>query len=193
MLPRRWTRRAFSDWQPPIFGFISVSNYCISTLFYVTVYSDTFLLSFCLWVKSNTFSHGNFFTSGEVLKAWNYMVDSAKLRNFSKVFPAGQPCENWVRVHVFGTACDPVVRSWCDEWRITPKCEGESREGVPMVWYVSFVSGVGPDPENCSLAWVLAEDVFMLDVLWITVMRCIIIIIIIIIITSGRKEGPPSF
>jgi len=39
------------------------------------------------------------------------MVDSAKVRNFSKVFPAGPQCENWVRVHVFETACLSVVRS----------------------------------------------------------------------------------
>jgi len=39
------------------------------------------------------------------------MVDSAKLRNFSKVFLAGPPFENWVRVHVFETACVSVVRS----------------------------------------------------------------------------------
>ena len=160
-------------------------------LFHMTVYSDTFsLCHFAFKLKATPAVKLAFWLQVKYWTAWNYMVDSEKLRNFSKVFPSGPPCENWVRVHVFETTFVSVVRSWCDEWRcVTPNCEGESREGVvPMVWYVSFVCGVYPDPERYSLAWMFAEDVFMLDVFWVTVITCIIIIII-----SGRKEGPPNF
>jgi hypothetical protein len=93
------------------------------------------------------------------------MVDSAKLRNVSKVFPAGPPCENVSTFSRLPVSLLSGVGVMSDVVLHQNLRENQGKVSCP--WFDSSVSCLMSTliPRVVHLPWVLAEDVFMLDVL----------------------------